>query len=143
MATVAVPEEKKGPSRLWIPVIILIGLLLGVAISFFVQEPPFFWHYAPFELQEALMFHIVLSTIGVTLLVSLAMVYMKVYAETGARFSLGLVVVLLALLIQSLIQYPLFLGLVGGYAISQEQFLPFADIFTIVAYTIFLYLSLE
>ena len=73
----------------------------------------------------------------------LALVYLKVYAATGARFSLGIVVVVLALLLQSIFQSPLLLGFVGRYAAEFGPYLSSADIFTIAAYTVFLYLSLE
>ncbi len=56
---------------------------------------------------------------------------------------MGLVIILFVLLIQAFLQSPLLLGLVGPYGAGQGQFLSFADIFTIAAYTIFLYLSLE
>ncbi len=140
-------EAKKGPTKMWLPIILLVGVLVGVVLSFFVPEPtpfgPPFWRYEPFGLEQAIMFHVVLSTVSIALLVSLAVIYLKVYSETGARFALGLVVVLLALLVQSLIQYPLFLGLAGPFELGQGQFLSYADVFTIAAYTIFLYLSLE
>ena len=136
---------KKGPTKLWLPTVLLIGLVLGVLLSSFVPEaPPFgYYQYRPFGLEWDVMIHVVLSTVSIALLVSLAVIYMRVYAETGARFSLGIVVVLIALLIQSLIQYPLFLGLAAPFPIPEERFLSFADIFTIAAYATFLYLSLE
>jgi hypothetical protein len=136
---------KKGPTKLWLPVVLLIGLVMGVALSSFVpQTSPFgYWEYEPFGLQWVVMTHVVLSTVSIALLISLAVIYIRVFAETGARFALGIVVVLVALLIQSLIQYPLFLGLAVAFPPDQERFFSFADIFTIAAYTTFLYLSLE
>jgi hypothetical protein len=73
----------------------------------------------------------------------LAVVYLRVYAQTGARFALGITVVLFALLVQALVQYPLLLVLTGPFDEGQGTFLSFGDIFTIAAYTVFLYLSLE
>jgi heme/copper-type cytochrome/quinol oxidase subunit 4 len=136
---------RKGPSKLWLPVVLLIGLVLGVAFSSFVpRAPPFgYFEYRPFALEWDVMIHVVLSTISIALLVSLAAIYIRVYAETGARFALGIVVVLVALLIQSLIQYPLFLGLAAPFPLPEERYFSFADIFTIAAYATFLYLSLE
>ena len=137
-------QTKKGPTKMWLPVVLGLGVLFGVILASFVQGPPAFgFRYEPFGLQQVIMFHVVLSTISVALLVSLAVIYLKMYAETGARFALGLVVVLLALLIQSLIQYPLFLRFAGPFPLGQGAYLSYADIFTIIAYTIFLYLSLE
>jgi heme/copper-type cytochrome/quinol oxidase subunit 4 len=143
--TEAPAAQKKGPSKLWLPVVLGAGVIAGIFLSSFVPEPPpfLFWRYAPFELEWYIMFHVVLSTVSIALLVALTAIYIKVYSETGARFALGLSVVLLALLIQALIQYPLFLGLAAPFEPGQGQFLSFADIFTIIAYAIFLYLSLE
>ena len=145
MSLATEPQPRKGPTKVWLPIVLAVGIFLGVLLSFFVPEPPpfGFWRYAPFELEWAIMFHTVLSTVSIALLVALAVIYTRVYAETGARFSLGITIVLLALLVQSLIQYPLFLGLTGPFEPAQDQFLSFADLFTILAYTIFLYLSLE
>lgn len=115
--------------------------MVGVILSFFV--PKRLPLYAPLGLEWSIMFHVILSTISIALLISLVVIYLNVYSETGARFALGIAIVLFALLIQSFIQYPLFLGLVSRYPPGQGSFLSFADIFTIIAYTIFLYLSLE
>jgi hypothetical protein len=134
----------KAPSRLWLPFVLAVGILVGIFLSSFVpQSLPFFWRYAPFGLEPVLRFHVVLSTVSIALLVALIAVYVRVYADTGARFALGIVVVLLALLVQSLLQYPLLLGILGPLEVAQGRFLSFADVFTIVAYAVFLYLSLE
>lgn len=75
------------------------------------------------------------------LLVALIIVYARTYLQTKANFILGLLVVLFALLLQALLTYPVILELETGFAI--EVFSPVADVFTIIAYTVFLYLSLE
>lgn len=137
-------RENRAPSRLWLPFVLAVGVLVGLALSSLVPQPvPFFWRYAPFGLEPILRFHIVLSTVSIALLVALTVIYVRVYADNGARFALGIVVVLLALLIQSLFQYPLLLGILGPLVIAQGGFLSFADVFTIVAYAVFLHLSLE
>ena len=143
--TTQLTPSKKGPTKIWLPIVLMIGLVLGVALSSFVpQALPFgYFEYRPFALEWDVMIHVVLSTVSIALLVSLAVIYVRVYAETGARFALGIVVVLVALLIQSLIQYPLFLGLAAPFPLPAERFFSFADIFTIAAYATFLYLSLE
>ena len=137
--------QRKGPTMLWLPVVLGVGILAGIVLSAFVPEPfpRDFWRYTPFELEWYTLFHTVLSTVSVALLIALSAIYLKVYGETGARFALGLSIVLLALLIHALIEYPLFLGLAGPPTLGQGPFLSFADIFTIMAYTVFLYLSLE
>lgn len=139
------PEKalRKGPTKIWLPVVLVIGLLLGFVASYLTPNPYSFWHFLPPNFQETFVLHTILSTMSVVLLVALAIIYLKVYADTGARFALGITVVLVALLMQSLFQYPLILNQVGPFPNGQGLFLSYADFFTIAAYTLFLYLSLE
>jgi hypothetical protein len=134
----------KGPTKLWLPVVITIGVLVGAILSYFVPAPFGCWRFgACEELQGDLMLHTVLSTVSIALLVALTVIYIRIYSATGARFALGITVVLFALLLQSLVQYPPFLVVYGPFGEGQAPFLSSADLFTIAAYTIFLYLSLE
>jgi hypothetical protein len=73
---------------------------------------------------------------------SLVIVYLKVYSETRANFALGLVIVLSALLLQTVFSYPLVLGTQRVILVPGILTL-LADFLTIGAYTVFLYLSLE
>lgn len=136
---------KKGPTKLWLPVVLVVGVLVGLALSYLVPEPFFIGPGPGFadRFRDAIVLHMILSTVSISLLVALIVIYLKVYAETGARFALGILVVMLALLMESLFQYPLLLGLYAGYPVTFGPFLSSADLFTIAAYTIFLYLSLE
>jgi hypothetical protein len=138
--------EKKGPTKLWLPVVLTVGVLAGLALSYLVPEPFFIVGVGPGfadRLRDAVVLHMILSTVSIALLVALIAIYLKVFAETGARFALGILIVMLALLMESLFQYPLLLGLYAGYPVDFGPFLSSADLFTIAAYTIFLYLSLE
>jgi hypothetical protein len=134
----------KGPTKLWLPVVITVGVLVGAVLAFFVPEPFGCYRFGACEtLEGALMLHTVLSTVSVALLIALIAIYIRIYGTTGARFALGITVVLFALLLQALIQYPPFLMVYGPFGEGQAPFLSSADVFNIVAYTIFLYLSLE
>jgi hypothetical protein len=133
----------KGPSKLWLPVVLTVGVLVGAILSYSVPAPFGYWEFGPDRLYGILVLHTILSTVSIVLLLALAVVYLRVYAQTGARFALGITVVLFALLIQALVQYPLFLILSGPFDEGQGPFLSFGDVFTIAAYTVFLYLSLE
>jgi hypothetical protein len=149
--------SRKGPSlqKLWVPVVIIIGFLLGEVISYYSTEteqiscyglrcPPFgFGQFPHFENDPTIQFHIVLTTISIALLVALLLVYVRMYAETKANFSLGLVVVLFALLLQALLSYPIVIGFIGSVNLGPGLSSQFADVFTVCAYAIFLYLSLE
>jgi hypothetical protein len=138
----AVPA--KGPTKLWLPVVITIGVLVGATLAYFIPAPFGCYAFGGCErFQGVLILHTILSTVSIALLVALIVIYVRVYAATGARFSLGITVVLFALMLQALIQYPPFLVGYGPFGEGQAPFLSSADVFTIVAYTIFLYLSLE
>jgi len=141
---------RKPGNRIWVPAVLLVGLLLGALLSLVapVPEEPRLEHlpgffFVTFTPEPLLQFHVLVTTIEIVLLVALLVVYVKVYADTRANFSLGLVVVLAALLLNTLFSYPLLLGLLGPVSVRPGDFLLFADIFMIVAYTVFLYLSLE
>jgi hypothetical protein len=136
--------------KLWVPLVIIIGVVIGEAISYVTtssQEygpPPGRFGYFPhFQTDPLLEFHIILTTVEVALLISLVVIYVRMYSQTRASFSLGLVVVLVALLVQTLLSYPLFIGYYGTVSLEPGLSSPSADIFTVCAYAVFLYLSLE
>jgi hypothetical protein len=137
--------QKRVTSKVWVPVVLLVGTLLGIASYKIATEISGFPHFnrigQPLGPDIYLEFHIIFSTVGMALLVALIVVYARTYLQTKANFILGLLVVLFALLLQSLLTYPVLLELETGFAI--EVFSPVADVFTIIAYTVFLYLSLE
>lgn len=140
-------DIKKGPTKLWVPIVLLVGLLVGVLLSYdtpsYIVFPQGFYVILPQGFKNQIILHTVLSTVSIALLIALSAIYLKMYSQTRARFSLGITVVLLALLVESLIQYPLFIGHAGAFPQGQTTYLLYADVFTIVAYSIFLYLSLE
>lgn len=144
------PEKGTQISKVWVPVILIIAVLLGLVLAERVPpSPPLCpqdWPYCVssynqyliyLSIQRAIMLHVILSTIEMVLLLALVAVYVKVYVETRANFSLGLLIMLGALTIYSFLSYPLVVGYVVG-----SEFFPYADLLTIVAYSIFLYLSL-
>ena len=146
MSSEPVPQApKKGQTKLLVPLVLAIGIFLGVVFSKFI---PFPFGYGPFgqpfdAFRNLLVIHTILSTVIISLQVALVIVYLRVYADTGARFALGILVVMSALLIQTIFQSPLILGFVGRYTEGFGPYLFSGDLFTIAAYTIFLYLSLE
>jgi len=149
--------SRKGPSlqKLWVPVVIIVGFLLGEVISYYSTEPEIppcpafgcqhfgFNEFPHFENVPTVQFHIVLTTMSVALLVALVVVYARMFAETRANFSLGLVIVLFALLLQALLSYPIVIGFIGTVNLGPGLSSQFADVFTVCAYALFLYLSLE
>lgn len=137
-------QSKKGTTKLVVPFVWAVGVFFGVVLSLSVPLP---FRFGPFgffeELRNLLILHTILSTVIVALQVALIIVYLRVYGDTRARFALGILIVMFALLVQSAFNYPLLLGFVGTYAISFGPYLSAADLFTIAAYSVFLYLSIE
>lgn len=86
---------------------------------------------------------VVLSSLAVALLVSLLIVYLRTYRETKAPYIIGLVLFLLALLVQTVLTSPFVyteLGLPPG---KLAPFLTIGALFMDAALAIFLYLSLQ
>ncbi len=139
--------EKSRVGKIWVVIVLLVGLIWGILISDLATQPRevrlgFFRGVPYFNPEPSIRLHVVLTTMEVALLVALVVVYLKVYSETKANFSLGLVVVLGALLLQTVLSYPLILGL-EGVILLPGRLTTLADILTLSAYTVFLYLSLE
>ncbi|MDG6920104.1 MAG: hypothetical protein JRN34_03445 [Nitrososphaerota archaeon] len=142
----APPARKSGPSKVLVPIVLAVGALVGLALSAYVPlpyEPTPFGFQFYFQLRNLLVIHTILSTVSIALLVAIVAVYVRIYAQTKARFSLGILVVMFALLFQSFFQYPLLLGYVGTFSEVFGPYFSAADVFTVVAYTVLLYLSLE
>lgn len=148
---VQAPEKGVHISKIWVPVILVLAVLLGLVLAESIPSPPQCPptpYYCPtvylyrLSIQAALMLHVILSTIEIVLLVSLVAVYVRVYTETRANFSLGLIIVLGALTVHSILSYPLLVNDVEPILLG-SLFFPYGDILAIVAYSVFLYLSLE
>jgi hypothetical protein len=155
------PSEASKPvenaKRLWGPatqtiVVVAIGAAIGVALAFLGPGPtgdPFFpppggprhpgeRHFFSYEGID-----MVLSTTGISLLMALLVVQVRAYRETKAKFALGLVVVLAALVLQAVLTSPIIFGAFGNTLGALGPFLLFADLFKLVAFSVFLYLSLQ
>ncbi len=141
---------------LWVIIVIIIGVIVGI-ISFLLiaphivitgGAPPFpFFGVTPNigELSTFIAEHIILSTVSIALLVSLVIVYTRIYRQTKANFALGIFIVLLALLLEAIFTYPILQLYISGIPTSDLYYsLPtLGDILTILAYSVFLYLSLQ
>jgi hypothetical protein len=130
-----------------VPVIVLVGIAIGLIADFVqgaqigVMPPPFGRSEASFNTIGAL--HVILSTLGIVLVVTLLVVYARTYRQTRGRFPLGLLAIFSALLFQELVSSPLLSHYLQNTALSSGSVGPVADTFRIVAYIIFLYISLE
>lgn len=153
--TTPVPPQEVPPAaksrtgaRLKFLLIMLIAFALGYVSTLLPlksEEPPGFRFPGPFRFSAdpLLQFHTFITTVDIVLLIALLGVYVQVYSDTRARFSLGLVGVLAALLLDTILSYPLVEGTIGPIGLEPGGLLPFADLLEVAAYILFLYLSLE
>ncbi len=144
--------KRSNLQKLWVPVVLLIGLVIGGLISVttaqsagfeFWQAPNGMLYFHQLPPDPAFGYHVILTTVEVALLVSLVVIYARMYAETKANFALGLVVVLVALFLQAVLSYPIVEDLIVTPQIEPGFWSPVADVVSVCAYTVFLYLSLE
>jgi hypothetical protein len=139
-------SKQRSTSKVWVLVVLMFGILLGVVLALRVRSdmmsegPESFFLLS---IVRALQLHVILSTIEMVLLFALVLVYIRIYSETRANFSMGILIVLFALLVHSIFSYPLTVDQIGPVLLGSGAFFPYPDIFTIIAYTVFLYLSLE
>jgi len=142
-------EERRYLQKLWVPVVLVVGFVVGEALAYGTEMPEYevrggpFGYFHPFPNNPIFPYHVVLATMEVTLLLALLVVYGRMFLETKANFALGLIVVLIALLVQTLLSNPVVVDLMGTPYLGPGYLTPTADIFTVCAYSVFLYLSLE
>jgi hypothetical protein len=140
------PKPQEGLSKIWVVVVLAFGILLGALLALSIPQAPLRFGPGGFFLlsvTRALQVHVILTTIEMVLLFSIVIVYTKIFSETRANFSMGILIVLFALLVHSVLSYPLTVNQIGPVLLGSGAFFPYPDLFTIIAYTIFLYLSLE
>ena len=144
-------QKKNRSRRIWVPIILAVSIVVGFVLAETVPSPPVcpegyicppFYFYL-LSVQRALMLHVMLSTIELILLLSLVAVYIRVYSATRANFSLGLAIVFIVLTIHSFLSHPLVVNKVEPVLFGSGLFFPYIDLLTIIAYSVFLYLSLE
>ena len=83
----------------------------------------------------------VITTINLILLMFLLIIYIRIYNNTGSKFSLGLVFFTIALILYAVTSNPI-LHVFTGFRISGlGPFTMLPDLFTLIASAILLYLS--
>lgn len=83
----------------------------------------------------------VLASVNTFLLVSLAVIYLQVYRETGLEFSLGMVIFSVALLFYAFASNPLLVRYAGFMGSGLGPFAMLPDLFTCIASITLLYIS--
>ncbi len=95
----------------------------------------------PGDLEVYYSIKTVLSSVNAFLLISLLVIYLNVYNETGLEFSLGLVIFSAALLLYALTSNPLLVRYAGFMGSGLGPFAMLPDLFTCIACLTLLYLT--
>jgi len=90
---------------------------------------------------RALDIKMVTATLTTVLLIGIIIVHIRVYRETGTRFSLGLVIFSFALILYTLASNPILHKLIGLRKIGLGPLLMLPDLCMAIAAAILLYLS--
>lgn len=91
------------------------------------------------ELRTYFMARTIISTVNAGLVVCLLIIYLEIYLKTRARFTLGLVIFTITLLVYSVTSNPLLHIMFGPYTPGLFEALP--EMFTTIAVVVLLYLS--
>jgi hypothetical protein len=145
MTAPASPPAARLPALAWVALVIVVGALLGFGLSFANPHPPPYPGPGGPGMMPPNVFRPAQLVGGVllALLAALLVVYSRTYLETRARFALGLVVFLVALLWQAILGSAVLFNAVGAAPGSVEPFLFVSSIIECVAFAIFLYISLQ
>ncbi len=128
----------------WVAIVLVIGIVAGGLLALFVPVPvglsPPGTPPPPLWLVRA---GVLLSTLSLVLLLALLFVYARTYRDTQAPYTLGLVVFLAVLLVESAVNSPLVFGAFGLGPGILGRFLAVGGLLMSAALSIFLYLSLQ
>ncbi len=83
----------------------------------------------------------VFSTVNVTLLISLLVIYISIYRKTHSQFTVGLIIFSAVLLFYALSSNPLMHGIFGFTAFGLGPFAMLPDLFTCIALAMLLYMT--
>ena len=128
---------------------ILVGALVVGVIAFYASQ---YSSHEPMgegmgrnrqsgDLEIYYSFKAVLASVNAFLLVSISVIYIKVYNETGLEFSLGLAIFSFALLFYALTSNPLLVRYAGFMGSGLGPFAMLPDLFTCIASITLLYLT--
>ena len=129
---------KNVKSWLILAVVIIVAILAIVWATLFTPLPP---PASPPDFPIFFTLKTVITSVNATLLIILFIIYVDIYRKTRSKFSLGLLIFTLALLLQALSSHPLLHHLFGYRGAGLGPFLMLPDFFTLIASVMLLYLA--
>jgi hypothetical protein len=149
-ATVEVPDEAMKKSRIVLLAVVVLALMVVGYLSAvylpFLGRPPrgdedMIRVPSPGELRMYFMVRGIISTVNAGLVIFLLLTYVQIYLKTRAKFTMGLIIFTIALLLYAVTSNPLLHIMFGPYSLGFFQALP--ELFTTIAVVIMLYLSMK
>ncbi len=132
------------PAVVWVLLAVAAGCVAGAVLAIATPAPV----HAPGPHQGPApavgnQLPLFVSGLDLVLLVALLAVYVRTFAETRARFALGLIIFLVVLLFEAIVSSPALFGALGYGPGNLGFFFLLSGVLEAIALTIFLYLSLE
>jgi small-conductance mechanosensitive channel len=134
----------KSQTLILVGTMLAIGIILGLALST-LRPGPVHREHGPVQPPSELILtaKLVISFVNVFLILSLLVIYLDIYRTVRSRFTVGLIIAIVALLVYAITSNPV-LQIFLGYPISGPgPFLFIPDIFTALAAGVLIYLSME
>jgi len=104
------------------------------------------WHIRQPRFGDIELFYIaktVISSVNLALLICLLIVYIDIYRKTKSKFTIGLIIFSLVFLLNAIASSPIMQGAFGFSAFGLGPFAMLPDLFTCIALSVLLYLSLK
>jgi hypothetical protein len=125
--------------------LILVGYLAAVNLPLPGRPPPpgqaMIRIPSPDELRTYFMLRTIISTVNTGLVIYLLIIYIGIYLKTRARFTVGLIIFTVTLLLYAITSNPFLHVMFRPYTLSLFDALP--ELFTTIAVVVLLYLSLK
>ncbi|MFX1482350.1 MAG: hypothetical protein ACFFCP_04090 [Promethearchaeota archaeon] len=133
---------------IWIIGATIVAIILGMMLAPYVLKPPSNPPAPrPPEGGDLLALLVTVKTIvsfiNIVLIVTLLVLYYRIYSDIQSRFTMGLLLLILVLLMYAVTSNPLVHILFGYYPFGLGPFTVIPDLFTTFALLVLLYLSLE
>jgi len=138
--------------KIWLVLatLVAVALLATLWATIFVSIPPMRPpeelrppEILPGDIELYYTVKTVISTINITLLVILLIMYINIYTKTKSEFTIGLIIFSMVLLLNALASNPLVHWAFGFRAFGLGPFAMLPDLFTCVALAVLLYLTVK
>ncbi|MGB9854876.1 MAG: hypothetical protein ACPLRY_08775 [Candidatus Bathyarchaeales archaeon] len=147
-------HEMNQKSRTWLllillPILIVVTILAATWAASTFWSPRLPWQpleppsYIPGDIEFFYIAKTVVSTINITILIFLVVIYADIYRKTRSEFTIGLIIFSATLLLYALASNPIVIRAFGFRLFGLGPFALLPDLFTFAALLMLLYLSIK